>query len=93
MGVGCLVANSFFMSMMFPPIFALGTKGLGARTKTGGALIVMAIIGGAAMTPLMGRIADVAGMCYAYLVPVGCFVGVALYAWLGTKQEGSESAS
>jgi FHS family L-fucose permease-like MFS transporter len=93
LGVGCLVANSFFMSMMFPTIFALGTKGLGSRTKTGGALIVMAIIGGAAMTPLMGRIADVAGMCSAYLVPVGCFVGVALYAWLGSQPEAGELVS
>jgi FHS family L-fucose permease-like MFS transporter len=92
LGVGCLVANSFFMSMMFPTIFALGTKGLGSRTKTGGAIIVMAIIGGAAMTPLMGKIADSAGMCWAYLVQVGCFVGVALYAWLFSQPEAEELA-
>src|SRR5207344_1603888 len=47
LGVGCLVAVSFFMSMMFPTIFALGVKGLGTRTKTGGAVIVMSIVGGA----------------------------------------------
>jgi len=92
LGVGCLVANSFFMSMMFPTIFALGTKGLGSRTKTGGALIVMAIIGGAVMTLLMGRIGDAAGMCWAYLVQVGCFVGVALYARLWSQPEADELA-
>jgi FHS family L-fucose permease-like MFS transporter len=92
LGVGCLVANSFFMSMMFPTIFALGIKGLGARTKTGGALIVMAIIGGAALTPVMGKIADAAGLCYAYLVPVVCFVGVALYALLWSQPEAEELA-
>ena len=90
LGVGCLVANSFFMSMMFPTIFALGIKGLGARTKTGGALIVMAIIGGAALTPVMGKIADAAGLSYAYLVPAACFVGVALYAWLWSQPEAEE---
>jgi FHS family L-fucose permease-like MFS transporter len=90
LGVGCLVANSFFMSMMFPTIFALGVKGLGARTKTGGALIVMSIIGGAALTPLMGRIADVAGVCYGYSVPAACFVGIALYAWLWSRPEAGE---
>ena len=90
LGVGCLVANSFFMSMMFPTIFALGVKGLGARTKTGGALIVMSIIGGAALTPLMGRIADVAGVCYGYAVPAACFVGIALYAWLWSRPEAGE---
>ena len=89
-GVGCLVAVSFFMSMMFPTIFALGVKGLGTRTKAGGALIVMSIIGGAALTPVMGRLADVAGVARAYLVPAACFVGVALYGWLGAKPEAEE---
>ncbi|MDR3727711.1 MAG: L-fucose:H+ symporter permease [Terracidiphilus sp.] len=91
LGVGCLVAVSFFMSMMFPTIFALGIKGLGPRTKSGGAVIVMAIIGGATLTPVMGKIADVAGVCYGYLVPVACFVGVALYAWLGAQPEPEEA--
>jgi FHS family L-fucose permease-like MFS transporter len=93
LGVGCLVANSFFMSMMFPTIFALGVKGLGARTKTGGALIVMAIIGGALLTPIMGKIADVAGVCCGYAVPAACFVGIALYAWLWSKPEAGELES
>ncbi len=92
-GVGCLVANSFFMSMMFPTIFALGVKGLGARTKTGGALIVMAIIGGALLTPIMGKIADVFGVCYGYAAPAACFVGIALYAWLWAKPEAGELES
>jgi FHS family L-fucose permease-like MFS transporter len=87
LGVGCLVAVSFFMSMMFPTIFALGVKGLGTRTKTGGALIVMSIIGGAALTPLMGRLADIAGVAMAYTVPAACFVGVALYGWFGSERE------
>ena len=90
LGVGCLVANSFFMSMMFPTIFALGVKGLGPRTKTGGALIVMAIIGGAALTPIMGKISDVAGVCYGYLVPLVCFIGIAMYAWLWAHPEVGE---
>ena len=92
LGVGCLVANSFFMSMMFPTIFALGVKGLGERTKTGGALIVMSIIGGAALTPVMGKIADVSGVCYGYAVPAACFVGIALYAALWSKPEAGELA-
>ena len=87
MGVGCLVAVSFFMSMMFPTIFALGVEGLGTRTKSGGALIVMSIIGGAALTPVMGRLADVAGVAMAYSVPAACFVGVALYGWMGAERE------
>jgi FHS family L-fucose permease-like MFS transporter len=90
LGLGCLLAVSFFMSMMYPTIFALGVKGLGARTKTGGAMIVMSIIGGAALTPIMGRVADSSGVAHAYLVPVCCFVGVALYALFGSKPEPEE---
>ncbi|HEX4321214.1 MAG TPA: L-fucose:H+ symporter permease [Acidobacteriaceae bacterium] len=82
LGLGCLVVVSFFMSMMFPTIFALGIKGLGTRTKTGGSLLVMSIIGGAAITPIMGKTADLAGVAMAYLVPAACFVLIALYAWL-----------
>jgi FHS family L-fucose permease-like MFS transporter len=84
-GVGCMIAISFFMSMMFPTIFALGIKGLGTRTKTGGALLVMSIIGGAVLTPVMGKVADLAGIAMAYMVPAACFILIALYAWLGSQ--------
>jgi MFS transporter, FHS family, L-fucose permease len=92
LGVGCLVAVSFFMSMMFPTIFALGVKGLGTRTKTGGAVIVMSIVGGAAIPLIMGRVGDVAGLAVSYVVPALCFVGVALYAWLASAPEQEELA-
>jgi FHS family L-fucose permease-like MFS transporter len=90
LGLGCLIAASFFMSMMFPTIFALGIKGLGLRTKTGGSLLVMAIIGGAVLTPIMGRICDAAGVRYGYLLPAVCFLGIALYAALFSKANPSE---
>jgi FHS family L-fucose permease-like MFS transporter len=81
----CLLVSSFFMSMMFPTIFALGIHGLGSRTKTGGSLMVMAIIGGAALTPLMGRLSDAHSVSFAYIVPCCCFVAVALYARFGAR--------
>jgi FHS family L-fucose permease-like MFS transporter len=84
-GVICLLCSSFFMSMMFPTIFALGIHGLGSRTKTGGSLMVMAIIGGAALTPVMGKISDATSVNVAYSVPGACFLGIALYAWLGAR--------
>jgi FHS family L-fucose permease-like MFS transporter len=79
-GVGCLLTTSLFMSIMFPTIFALGIKGMGARTKTAGSLLVMAILGGAALTKLMGMLADASTLQIAYLVPVACFAAVGLYA-------------
>ena len=84
-GVICLLSSSFFMSMMFPTIFALGIHGLGARTKTGGSLMVMAIIGGAALTPLMGKLSDAKSVSVAYIVPCLCFLGIALYARFGAR--------
>lgn len=85
LGVGCLIAMSFFMSMMFPTIFAMGIKGLGTHTKTGGSILVMSIIGGAAVTLVMGRVADHSGVALAYLVPAVCFVLIALHAWLTSQ--------
>jgi FHS family L-fucose permease-like MFS transporter len=90
MGVGCLIAESFFMSMMFPTIFALGVNGLGTRTKTGGAAIVMSIVGGAVIPLVMGRVPGVAN---SYLVPAACFVCIALYAWRGAMPEPEELAA
>jgi FHS family L-fucose permease-like MFS transporter len=53
-------------------------------------MIVMSIIGGAALTPIMGKVADASGVAHAYFVPVCCFVGVALYALFASKPEPEE---
>jgi FHS family L-fucose permease-like MFS transporter len=86
LGVCCLLTTSLFMSIMFPTIFALGLKGMGEKTKTAGSLLVMAILGGALLTKLMGILSDSSGLQAAYLVPVVCFAGVGLYAWLGAER-------
>jgi len=80
-GVWSIFLSSFFMSLMFPTIFALGIKGLGSNTKIAGSVIVMAIIGGGVFTPLMGLVA-VKSMAHAMLIPLGCYCIVALYAFL-----------
>jgi FHS family L-fucose permease-like MFS transporter len=92
-GAVCLLTTSLFMSIMFPTIFALGLKGMGEKTKTAGSLLVMAIWGGAALTKVMGMLADTSGLQAAYLVPVVCFAGVALYAWFGAERTESVTAS
>jgi MFS transporter, FHS family, L-fucose permease len=80
LGVWSIFLSSFFMSLMFPTIFALGIKGLGANTKIAGSMIVMAIIGGGVFTPLMGLIAA-KSMALAMLVPLGCYCFISLYAF------------
>ena len=93
-GVWAMVLTSFFMSLMFPTIFALGLKGLGPNTKIGGSLLVMAIVGGAALTPLMGLINDrTHSIALAYLVPLAGYACVAAYAFLGaTRRQTAEAA-
>jgi len=54
MGLFALFGTFFFMSVMFPTIFALGIRGLGDYTKLGSSLIVMSIVGGAIAPPFMG---------------------------------------
>ena len=80
-GLYALVAASFFMSIQFPTIFALGVEGLGPLRKWGSSLIVMAIIGGAALTGLMGWTSDKTSMTTAMLVPAAAFAAIFAFAW------------
>jgi MFS transporter, FHS family, L-fucose permease len=82
LGVWMIFLTSFFMSLMYPTIFALGLQGLGSDSKVGGSLIVMAIVGGAVLTPLMGVIADSSkSLAYAYSVPLLGYVSIACYSY------------
>jgi len=82
-GVAALVATSFFMSIQFPTIFVLSLRDLGPLTKSGAAMLVMAIIGGAAFTALMGYISDAShSIQTAMLVPAACFLIVGLFSML-----------
>jgi FHS family L-fucose permease-like MFS transporter len=88
-GVWALVISSFFMSLMFPTIFALGVKGLGPNTKIGGSMIIMAIIGGAIWTPLMGLISDKThSMALAMIVPLISYIYMVYYSFIGSKPSG-----
>jgi len=78
-GMYAMFASFFFMSIGFPTIFALGIRGLGEHTKLGSSLIVMSIVGGAIAPPFMGHIADRHSMRIGFVVPLVCFVFVALY--------------
>jgi FHS family L-fucose permease-like MFS transporter len=86
-GAWAVVASGFFISIMFPTIFALGLKGLGRNTKIGGSLLVMAIVGGAIFPPIQGLIARQTGsLALGYVIPAIGFVGVALYGFYQSTQ-------
>lgn len=84
--VYALMAVFFFMSIMFPTIFALGVKDLGVHTKKGGAFIIMSIVGGAIVPYVMGIIADSQSTAVAYSVPLVCFAVVFYYGWKGYRR-------
>ncbi|MBN9381343.1 MAG: L-fucose:H+ symporter permease [Chitinophagaceae bacterium] len=84
--VYCVMATPFFMSIMFPTIFALGIKDLGEETKMASSFLVMAIIGGAFAPLAMGAISDATGSIQvAYIVPLICFVYILFYGISGHK--------
>ena len=80
-----LFSTYFFMSVMFPTIFALGIKNLGGLTKKGSSFLVMSIVGGALIPILMGRIADISTMALGFSVPLVCFLFIAWYGFSGYK--------
>jgi FHS family L-fucose permease-like MFS transporter len=91
LGMYAMFGTFFFMSVMFPTIFALGIRGLGDYTKLGSSLIVMSIVGGAIAAPFMGHIADVHSMRVGFAVPLVCFVFIALYGAVWQKLEAKDA--
>jgi FHS family L-fucose permease-like MFS transporter len=87
LGLLALASTSFFMSIMFPTIFASSLKGLGPLTKTGSSFLVMSIIGGAVLTVVMGAISDASAIRFAISVPCVCFAIVGLFAITAKKRE------
>ncbi len=93
-GVGAVFLTSFFMSLMFPTIYALSIKGLGTNTKLGGSCIVMAIVGGAAAPPVMGLFYGIwHSMAIAMIVPLICYAVVTHYAYYGSRMHVSHAES
>jgi FHS family L-fucose permease-like MFS transporter len=84
-GAIALVGISACMSLMFPTIFGLGSRGLGEDTKIGGSGLIMAILGGALLTPLQGYIIDISNVRVSYIVPLVCFVVITAYAIFAGK--------
>ena len=81
-GVWTLLLSSFFMSLMYPTIFAQGIRGLGEYAKIGGSLIVMSIVGGALMPLAMAFIADSSGsQALGYVVPLIAYIVVGIYSF------------
>ena len=75
----------FFMSVMFPTIFALGIKDLGPKTKKASSFLVMSIVGGAIFPPVMGLIADKFNMSVGFFAPIPLFAFILYYGMKGYR--------
>ena len=86
--VCAMILASIFMSLMFPTIYGLALGdvenpekgGFAGDAKIGASGLIMAILGGALLTPLQGLLSDAAGINVSFLVPFVCFVVVLGYA-------------
>jgi MFS transporter, FHS family, L-fucose permease len=76
-GLIAVVGISLSLSLMFPTIYGVALQGLGEDTKFGAAGLVMAILGGALMPLVQGKVMDEVGAALAFAVPG---VGLALVA-------------
>lgn len=84
--VVALFSCYFFMSVMFPTIFALGIRDLGTLTKKGSSFLVMAVAGGAFCHTLMGLIADNFNMALGFVIPLLCFVFISYFGIVSIRK-------
>lgn len=89
--VAALVLVSFFMSLQFPTIYGIALDGVGDDAKIGASGLIMAILGGALLTPLQGLSSDAYGISASYVVPLVCFVVVLAYSLYIVRLQAKES--
>ncbi|KQZ28244.1 L-fucose:H+ symporter permease [Duganella sp. Root1480D1] len=92
-GVAAVIGIAFFMSIMFPTIFALGIHGAGADTEMGSSLIIMSIVGGAVLPLVFGYISDAThNLQYGYAAPLLCFFVIAWFARTASLEQDARAA-
>jgi MFS transporter, FHS family, L-fucose permease len=80
-----IIAVGLCNSIMFPSIFTLGIAELGPLTGDGSGILVMAIVGGAALPFLQGALADRIGLHHAFIIPAICYIYILYYALWGSR--------
>lgn len=80
-----ILAVGFFNSIMFPTIFSLAIKNLGAHTSEGSGILCLAIVGGAVVPLLQGALADLIGLQPAFFLPILCYIFIVWYGMKGCR--------
>jgi FHS family L-fucose permease-like MFS transporter len=86
-----IIAVGLFNSIMFPTIFSLGLFNLGALTSKGSSLMVAAILGGAIIPEIQGKIADSLGVQHAFFIPILCYIYIAAFGFASRNRLTSEA--
>jgi FHS family L-fucose permease-like MFS transporter len=84
MAMYSLILVGLATSIMFPTIFALAIRGLGPLTEDGSGWLILSIAGGA-LVFLNGKVADLYGINWAFLITAACEAYVLFYALWGSK--------
>ncbi len=87
-----LLAVGLFNSIMFPSIFTLGIQDLGPLTSKGSSLMIAAILGGAIVPELMGKLADHIGVQAAFILPAICYVYIAAFGIAAIRRRAASNA-
>jgi len=88
-----VLAIGLFNSIMFPTIFTLAIRDLGKYTSQGSSLLVMAIVGGAIATPLMGALVEAVGYQKAFLLPIVSYLYISFYGFKGYRVKKNSTSS
>ena len=93
LGLGCLVAVSAFMSLMFPTIYGISLENVSPEDSTlGASFLVMAIVGGSILPPLQGSIIDLGtvfshpAVNVSFCLPLFCFLVIIAYGIRSAKR-------
>ena len=81
----CVVGVGLFTSIGWPNIFSLALDRMGVYKSQVSSLLVMAVIGGAILPVILGRVADVWNLQVSFVVPLIAYAYVAFYGWKGYK--------
>jgi MFS transporter, FHS family, L-fucose permease len=90
-GLIAVVLISLSLSLMFPTIYGVALQGMGEDTKFGAAGLVMAILGGAIMPLVQGKVMDEVGAALGFVVPGICLALVGAYALFDLRTRRGES--
>ncbi|MBO7247970.1 MAG: MFS transporter, partial [Bacteroidaceae bacterium] len=88
-----LIVISVFMSLMFPTIYGIALEDVGNDTKIGASGLIMAIFGGAVITPVQGMVSDKFGVNISYIVPLICFIVILAFSVYADKQRKAVTAA